>query len=149
MQLTVAAVLALAASCQSAVSPATIAKIAWVESSFDPARTHVNRDHSTDVGLMQINSKNFGWLGLTEADALDPCKSIKAGAEVLTAYSRYNTGSPIRGITNGYAEAVAGAKVAVVPSTPLALPRSSPFSKPARTGRDLVFATPRTGLDNQ
>lgn len=55
---------------------------------------------------MQINSANFGWLGLTMMDALDPCRSIAAGAEVLTAYSRYNTGSPTRGIKNGYAASV-------------------------------------------
>lgn len=119
--LTAAAVLVLAASCQSVVAPETILKIATHESSLDPSRIHLNLDRSFDVGLMQINSSNFSWLGMTTADALDPCKSIRAGAQVLTAYSRYNTGSPSRGIANGYALAVQG-----VPAKPSTTPQPAP-----------------------
>jgi type IV secretion system protein VirB1 len=48
--------------------------------------------HDLDLGLMQINQRNFGWLGLTAGDAFEPCDSLAAGAAVLTALSRYNTG---------------------------------------------------------
>lgn len=79
---------------------------------------------SVDIGLMQINSANFPALGLSAQTALDPCASLAAGATVLRAaygggntpaeqqvalllaLSRYNTGSPFRGIMNGYARSV-------------------------------------------
>lgn len=86
----------------------------------------INRGDSVDVGLMQINSYNFSALGITAATALDACVSLSAGAEILSAaygitagntkpeaqvalllaLSKYNTGSPIRGILNGYARRV-------------------------------------------
>lgn len=81
---------------------------------------------AVDVGLMQVSSANFSALGLSVQSALDPCTSLAAGAEVLRAafggdnepadqqvallmaLSRYNTGSPLRGILNGYARTVLG-----------------------------------------
>lgn len=146
--LTAAAVLALAASCQSVVAPETVLKIATHESSLDPSRIHLNLDRSVDVGLMQINSRNFKWLGLTMADALDPCRSIKAGAEVLVAHSYYNTGSPTRGIDNGYALAVQGVAVdpTVKPDPPMPSVPSEPpavYLRPAHVGRNLVYSTER------
>lgn len=139
MTLTLATVLSLAATCQSAVAPVTIAKIAHVESRFDPTLVHTNADRSIDVGLMQINSKNFKWLGLTMRDALDPCKSIRAGAELLASFSRYNTGSPTRGIANGYALAVQGTKHEEkgMPAPP---PDPGPiYLRPSRSRRTLVY----------
>jgi type IV secretion system protein VirB1 len=111
--LTIAAALTLAAACQSAVAPATIVGMARHESGLDPAAIHHNADGSTDYGLMQINSGNLALLGLTPATALDPCRSIAAGARLLVSFSRYNTGSPTRGIANGYAVAVVAAAHAV------------------------------------
>lgn len=90
--LTVTAVLALAASCQNVVAPQTLLKIAQVETNLNPSARHQNRDGSWDLGLMQINSKNLEWLGLT--DPFDPCQSIHAAAALLASYSRYNSGSP-------------------------------------------------------
>lgn len=78
--------------------------------------------HSVDMGYMQVNSRNLPWLGYTVEDMfLDPCKNIAAGAYVfedaykkelakhknpqvamMRALSRYNTGNPIDGFTNGY-----------------------------------------------
>jgi hypothetical protein len=110
--LPLAVVLSMAASCQSVVAPATIAGIAQHESGLDPDAVHRNADGSTDFGLMQINSTNFSWLGLTAQSALDPCRSIAAAARLLTSFSRYNTGSPTQGIRNGYALAVADAAYA-------------------------------------
>jgi hypothetical protein len=102
--LSASAVLALAASCQSIVAPTLILKIAQHESGLDTTIVHMNTDHTRDFGLMQINEKNLAWLGLTERAAFDPCISIAAGAQVLANLSRYNTGSPTKGIA--YAAAV-------------------------------------------
>ena len=71
--------------------------------------------HSVDLGLMQINSANLPRLGVTIPEAFDPCRSIQAGAKVLregyetalrVAFSRYNTGSPVGGFSNGYVRRV-------------------------------------------
>jgi type IV secretion system protein VirB1 len=103
--LTVAAALALAAQCGGGLDPIMLVGIAQHESRLDPAAIHVNANGSKDIGLLQINTSNFAWLGLTAETALDPCTSMRAGATVLTAFSAYNTGSPTRGIANGYAQA--------------------------------------------
>lgn len=124
--LDLAVVLQLAAACAPGVAPETLAAIARTESGLNPIAIGVNgpgggsvrptdRDdavrratalisqgRSVDLGLMQINSGNLRWLELTVAEAFDPCRSLAAGAAVLTATSRYNTGSPTRGLTNGY-----------------------------------------------
>jgi hypothetical protein len=102
----------------------TLAGIATAESHVDPSAVHINEDGSRDVGLMQINERNFGWLGLTPQTALDPCQSIRAAAQLLQSYSRYNTGSPVAGFSNGYVQrvtaAVAQARTrAVTPRTTL------------------------------
>jgi type IV secretion system protein VirB1 len=133
--LPIAAVPALAGACQSAVAPATIARIVQHESSPEPFAPHDNTTgrtyvpdikpdafrlaegltaagHSVDSGLWHINTANFAWLGLTLVTAVDPCANIRASGAVLTAYSRYNTGTPTRGIENGYATAVQAMRVA-------------------------------------
>jgi type IV secretion system protein VirB1 len=138
---------ALAARCAPSVPQGTLGAVARTESSLNPwalhdnttgvteqpanqqaplsdARAWIGRGDSVDVGLMQINSANFGALGLTARSALDPCTSLAGGAAVLRAayaggkttadqevallmaLSRYNTGSPLRGIMNGYAHSV-------------------------------------------
>ena len=84
----------------------------------------LGRGDSVDIGLMQINSANLPALGISATDALDPCVSLAGGAAVLRAayggggtdaqqqvalllaLSRYNTGTPFKGIMNGYARAV-------------------------------------------
>jgi Transglycosylase SLT domain len=121
--LTVAAALALAAQCAPGLDPAMLVGIARHESGLDTAAVHVNASGSRDVGLLQINSTNFAWLGLTAETALDPCVSMRAGAAVIQAYSRYNTCSPTRGI--GYAQAVT-ASVSAVRGVPPATPPPAP-----------------------
>jgi hypothetical protein len=74
--------------------------IAMHESKLDPWRIHKNENGTFDVGLAQINSSNFGWLGLTMETALDPCRNLAAGAAVLLA--RYN-GSPPDAVKAKYA----------------------------------------------
>jgi type IV secretion system protein VirB1 len=107
MLLTEAAVISLAIACAPGLDPTTIAGIAQHESGFDPLRISApNANGSRDYGLMQINERNFRWLGLTGETALDPCQSIAAAAHLLTSFSRYNTGSPTTGLRNGYATAL-------------------------------------------
>lgn len=167
-----------AASCAPNVAGKDLAAIAQIESSLNPLAIHDNTSrksyappdktvaiefaqqllragHSIDVGLMQVNSANFGWLGLTLADAFDGCSSLRAGAQVLTAFSRYNTGSSTRGFSNGYVARVLAAKFnptgTLKPDIPkgnsqkteeTSLP-TSPFVNPARTMPEMVFNVER------
>lgn len=49
----------------------------------------INEGYSVDLGLMQINSANLGWLELDIAKAFQPCANAGAGARVLIeAYQR-------------------------------------------------------------
>jgi type IV secretion system protein VirB1 len=123
-----AAVLALAAQWGSPVAPGAILAQARVESSLDPLAIHDDTTgrnyrpstegaamrialrleaagHDIDVGIMQINCRNFGWLHLSLASAFDPVQSIRAAATVLVSYSRYNTGG-LGGLSNGYVQKV-------------------------------------------
>lgn len=89
------------------------------------ATERINRGHSVDMGLAQINSKNLKWLGLSVAQVFDPCTNLKASAKVLesgyeraakkygpgqqallASLSAYNTGSLVRGFANGYVQKV-------------------------------------------
>lgn len=147
----------MAQRCAPDVAPITLASIARVESGNNPhalnnnttgaslasgdaptslatASSWLAQGHSIDVGLMQINSSNFGWLNISIADAFDPCISLAAAARVLAggfagghteeqrqtallvALSRYNTGSPDRGFSNGYVDKVVSAARHVVPA---------------------------------
>jgi type IV secretion system protein VirB1 len=106
--------------------------------------------HSVDLGLMQINTANLSALGMTIGTALDPCASLAGGAAVLRAaygsgpvdagqqaallmaLSIYNTGSPLKGIINGYARKVMrhADEVAALPVSPLQ-PGIAPDTPPA------------------
>ncbi len=66
--------------------------ISQQESGLDPAAVHRNPNGTIDVGLAQVNSANFGWLGLTMQTAMDPCRNLAAGARVLLA--KYNGNPP-------------------------------------------------------
>lgn len=87
----------------------------------------IRRGASVDIGLAQINSRNLPRLGLDVASVLDPCTNLKAGQVILSesyeralqrgrtsndalidALSEYNTGSPSRGVRNGYVGRVVG-----------------------------------------
>ena len=147
-----AAFVALAAVCAPDVAPETLAAIAKVESGMNTLAIHVNgpgsyateaasvnvaivrasallrTGRSIDLGLMQINSRNLGWLGLSVEDAFDPCRNIAAGARVLTAFSGYNTGHPRRGFENGYVARVLAtrARNAAQAPAPAAAPPPDP-----------------------
>ena len=124
--LTIQAALALSLRCAPALDPHMIVAIGQHESGLDPLAIHDNTTgvlirgsevtsqaprligagHSVDLGLMQINSHNLGLLGLSVEDAFNACRSVEAAAKLLALFSRYNTGSPQRGIANGYATKV-------------------------------------------
>ena len=150
MILPVAVFAQLASACAPGVAVETLSAIARTESGFDPfsfldnttGRSYRPQDqaealrlaqpllaagHSIDAGLMGINVTNWKWLELTVETAFDPCQNIRAGATVLTAFSRYNTGSPTRGFRNGYVQKV----VANMSGLGLAPTRRSPPPVPA------------------
>ncbi|WP_376100922.1 lytic transglycosylase domain-containing protein (plasmid) [Roseomonas sp. CCTCC AB2023176] len=172
MILSLATFASLALSCAPSVHPDTLAAVARVESGFDTlaigdntgrrsfapptqeeavalATTLLREGRSIDLGLMQVNSANLLALGLTVADAFDPCRSLAAGARVLRdgyrpgpgedpqpallrALSRYNTGHPERGFANGYVRRVQASAEQVVPALRL---RSEPAAPAAEAVR--------------
>ena len=101
--LTVPAALSIALQCAPSVDPHMLIGIGQHESGLETEILHDNSTgkvqrgpgvieaasqliaagHSVDLGLMQINSRNLGLLGLGLADAFDACRSI-AGAARLT-----------------------------------------------------------------
>lgn len=139
----------LSLACAPNVAPETIDQIVKVESSYNEFAINVNlfkgqpypsfqqptdlisavsivqdalsKGHSIDIGLMQINTNNLDFLGLSIIETFDPCINVAAGGALLTGFykrsvakmgegqqallsalSMYNTGSPIKGFTNGY-----------------------------------------------
>jgi type IV secretion system protein VirB1 len=118
--------------CAPAVDPHILVGISQQESRLDTLALHVNRmppgwqqprprtateaariagqfvsaGYSIDLGLMQVNSHTLSMLSLTIPEAFDPCRSLSAAAKLLSLFAMYNTGSPSKGIANGYAPSV-------------------------------------------
>jgi Transglycosylase SLT domain len=139
--LTPAAAMALALQCvPPSVAPIMVG-IAQHESGLDPVAIHRDANGTVDVGLAQVNSANFAWLGLTLETALDPCRNLAAGARVLLA--KYN-GNPPDAAKAAYATAVT-ARIRDLGDAPSAAPLLPPdppviYAKPAKhAGRDLVY----------
>jgi type IV secretion system protein VirB1 len=176
--LALTAMLGLAQQCAPTVAPETLVALVRVESGFDPLAIGVNgvaraADHpagleaaiatarrliaagrNVDLGLGQINSRNLPALGLSVAEAFDPCRNLAASARVLaadflraapgvsaqaglrTALSLYNTGDARRGFRNGYVARVTAAAGAGAPSPAPVLPEPSwdVFARPAPAG---------------
>lgn len=159
MILPLTALLGLAQACAPAVAPQTLLSVVQAESGRDPFVVSVNAPRrqtyrpttaaaatalaarligagaNLDLGLGQINSRNLAWLGLTPAQAFDPCRNLAASARVLeagyrraapgeggpqtalrAALSAYNTGDPRRGLRNGYVARVVAAAARVAPA---------------------------------
>jgi type IV secretion system protein VirB1 len=170
--------MALAAQCGRDVAPDTIVSIAKAESGFDTFAIHDNtaersyapqtlkdavalatdliatQHHRVDLGLMQVTSANLGWLGLSIAEAFDACRSIDAGAHILSdayrralrsALSAYNTGDPHKGVISGYVGIVEAGAATVPSMAQLAAPAetspatAAPAAPPPSTSWD-VFA---------
>lgn len=152
----------LAAQCAPTVHVETLAAVAHTESGFHAGAIHDNttgrsywpntredavalatdlvqaQRHSVDLGLMQVNSAHLIDLRMTVAQAFDPCRNLKAGAQLLNAgyqpsralleagqdsqpallqaISRYNTGHPQRGFSNGYVARVVASAEQIVPA---------------------------------
>jgi len=168
----------LAKRCAPDIHPATLAALVRIESGFEPllvgvngnphrqfrpqsvqegvaqAQTLLKQGASIDVGIGQINSKNFKRLGLSVEDAFDACRNLAASSRLLSAayqqfraagldeasaldasLSTYNTGDGGVGITNGYVGAAhtnANAGNYVVPGLGgNAVTGSSPSTAPA------------------
>lgn len=158
MLLDTATFLSLAVACAPSVAPTTLLAVARAESGLDPfaigvngpphaapgARTASEAVHraqdlvaagqDVDLGLTQINVRNLPRLGLTLAQAFDPCRNLAASARILNegyrralpatgpgqpalrvALSFYNTGRPDRGFRNGYVAKVIAKATATLP----------------------------------
>jgi type IV secretion system protein VirB1 len=172
--------------CAPSAPTAIIEAIIRTESEFNPLAIHVNRGaklarqpasrkeavtwarwlqengYSFDAGVMQINSANWGKLGLTPDNVFDACKNIRSGAELFTEYysraeanfrttktslvaalSAYNTGDFTSGLKNGYVSRVMGntrfTEVEVVGTPPIVPGNKSsqcPGSKPSKNNTE-------------
>ena len=137
----------LITQCTFHVEPAMVQEIIKIESSGDVFALNVNgianqpkpknqdeavywslhyidKGHTVDMGLMQVNSANLSWLGLSReniASLFTPCANVHAGTRILheayeravdkhghgqtalkAALSAYNTGDFSAGFSNGY-----------------------------------------------
>ncbi|MDO9713248.1 lytic transglycosylase domain-containing protein [Paracraurococcus lichenis] len=98
------------------------------------ARRLLAQGRDFDAGLGQINVRNWRWLGLDAETVFDPCRNAAASAAVLTAFSRYSTGTANLGFANGYVQGVVAAgranaaapSPAAAPSTPEQPPPAEP-----------------------
>ncbi|CAG1769491.1 Type IV secretion system protein virB1 [uncultured bacterium] len=89
------------------------------------ANNLISSGYSIDLGLGQINSKNLPRLNLTVENIFDPCTNLKAvnaifqenyatyfpqsnshSEALVKTLSAYNTGSPTKGVKNGYVQRV-------------------------------------------
>jgi hypothetical protein len=128
--LTVQAALAIALKClPPAIAPIMVG-IAQHESGLEPAAVHHNANGTADVGIVQVNTANFAWTGLTWQTALRPCANLRAGAMVLLA--RYN-GNPPPMLKAAYAHDVLNrlrhlADTAPVQAAPAVSAQSAPAS---------------------
>lgn len=130
----------------------TVAPVS-VEDAIAKAGALIAAGRSIDLGLAQINSKNLSWLGLSLREVFEPCTNLRAASRILqdgylrsdagrvgeqaalqTALSYYNTGDPIRGVSNGYVGKVQTAAERIVPAirgaSPAALPSPTPAAPP-------------------
>jgi len=167
-----------------------MASVLRTESGFDPNALHVNgpgggyirpasredaivaaidlivvQRKSVDLGLGQINSGNLPALGITIADAFDPCKNLAASAKLLAAgymaaaqtraepqsalraaLSQYNTGDPVRGIGNGYVGRVEQAARYLVPEIAALPPAVGGAAPQADDGTAIVAPVRSTPL---
>lgn len=131
------------------------------------ASRRLGRGENIDLGLAQINSANLARLGLDASSVFEPCRNLAAAGRILmeglrgspdspsalaAALSRYNTGSPTRGLRNGYvgrmqaamARQRGGRHPAAAPAPPSSDP--APAAQPAPPPAWDVFARAHAGL---
>lgn len=117
------------------------------------ARDLLKAGHNLDVGLLQVNTQNWNWLGLNVETALDPCRNVAAGAAVLQSFSAYNTGNRVKGFTNGYVQKVVAKTHGIQIEEPLPVPpkerhRRSVFVEADDTSRDVYSRKKRKERDD-
>jgi type IV secretion system protein VirB1 len=170
------------------VNTSTLLAFAWFESRLCPWAIHDNstrrsefpasraeavahastllaRNHSLDLGLLQVNSANLMRTGLNVMTAFDAGQSMRAGAQILVAAyqrclhqnkrastdqqqaalrcaaSEYNTGDEQAGILNGYQSGVWRAAAQVVPA--IQLSGTATLPSPRVAPKDVVASEPR------
>jgi type IV secretion system protein VirB1 len=167
--LSIVAALALAHQCAATIAPETVVSVAETESGLNPLAIHDNatgrsyapaaaseaiataadliirQHHSVDIGLMQINSANLAKSNLDIAHAFDACRSMDAGAQILSAafhhalhaaLSAYNTGDQQRGMDSGYVARVEAAATAL-PVTEATAPAAASHTSLASSGTSI------------
>ncbi|MGX7006060.1 lytic transglycosylase domain-containing protein [Caballeronia sp. KNU42] len=160
----------LAQACAPEVAPTTMAAIVRTESSFNPYAIGVVRGHLVrqprnlgeavatvhalelagydySVGLAQINRAHFDAYGLMPEAALEPCRNLAAGADILSrcferaraissgpqqalgaSLSCYASGNFVTGYRVGYVQRVgANAMTRALPRIPTIDPAGTPI----------------------
>lgn len=75
-----------------AIAPVMVGVALHENPTLDPAAINLNLNGTADVGIAQVNTSNFGWTGLTQKTALDPCANIHAAMMVF--FAKYNGNPP-------------------------------------------------------
>jgi len=118
------------------VPAALLWAIAKVESNFDPQALYRNTDGSTDIGVMQVNSRWQQSFSPEIWEALDePCTNVEAGARILSDCLN-RLGYTWRGI--GCYNAVSRNKQAVYARRVLAVMRTVPQAESKPPRRQLI-----------
>ena len=109
--------------------------------------------HSVGVGLSQLTAISPAQFverfGVTIREALDGCRNMHVGAHfyVLGALSVYNSGSPTRGIANGYVRRVMAAVGSVTGMPPPTL-KVQACTEPDPTGWHVARPIPGCQMPN-
>ena len=170
--LSIPVALAIALRCAPAADPGMLVAIARQESGLEPLTLHDDTSGQVlrGAGVIEIGEApdrrrslgrprrladqqpQPGAAGSGRRRCVRAVQSRGGAARLLELFSRYNTGSPSRGIANGYAAAVMAA-IHTVKTASQAMPRPTtdagqlpisapdPFAMPSRTGPSLVFTT--------
>ncbi len=178
----VAAIIVLAQQCAPEIATEAVVPLVVTESGGDDLSININRGprvraasiadgaalvrrymaagYTVDVGLAQVNSANFARLGVTVAQAFDPCRNLRLASSMLRAgyglasqhytgldaisatYSLYNTGTLTRGFRNGYVgrvwSAASGMGTVQAPPPIPGLPSAAvPTASPAKPAVDI------------
>ena len=141
--LTPAAFFALATVCAPGLDARMLLVQAQMESRLDTTIVHENKNGTRDWGLMQINDANWSLLGIhTSSEALDPCRNLRAAADLYHTLSRYNSGNATSSLD--YAKAI----ITGTHDNPIQQPAPNSKSttpivyiRPAHAVRDLVYPT--------
>jgi type IV secretion system protein VirB1 len=136
-------------ACAIGIAPSTLEAVISVESGGRANITRLNKNGTTDYGLMQVNSVNLPTFQVTPAEVMDPCTNLRIGSAILqaayadavkmygegqralmAALSAYNTGDFEQGFHNGYVARYYGASsphINVSLPKPIAPAKQNPY----------------------